>query len=220
MNIEILLMNLELLDDIMPFRINRQLLERLVMWDDPIISSSVFCTGMIGLTALSYYPLMCVLSYLGLFLLGLSSGLQVLTYTSRTVLHKEINNPVESVATMDPSVSPQSVQRVIRSSVAPFNTVINRLHRLLILDDMVESLKFGLELWAVAYFGSLFSMMTILTVSWVSIFTLPKIYRTNQAKIDSAVQRIQQEVVRARARVCDLVPLGNLRLSFVCAVGF
>lgn len=194
-------MNLVLFGNIMPFRLNRQLLKRLVMWDDPIISSSVFCTGMIGLTALSYYPLVCVLSYLGLFLLGLSSGLHVLTRASRAVLQREINNPLESVSTMDPSVSPESVQRMITTSVAPFNRVITRLHKLLILDDWVESLKFGLQLWAVSFFGSWFSMMTLLTVSWVGVFTLPKIYDTNQTRVDTAVQRIKREVSRGRDKV-------------------
>ncbi len=47
--------------------------------------------------------------------------------------------------------------------------------RLFFVEDWIESLKFGLSLWFLTYVGGWFNAMTMLIMSWVLLFTVPKV---------------------------------------------
>jgi len=55
------------------------------------------------------------------------------------------------------------------------NFAILELRRLFFVEDVVDSAKFGLSLWFLTYVGSWFNAMTLLIVSWVGLFTIPKV---------------------------------------------
>lgn len=49
------------------------------------------------------------------------------------------------------------------------------LRRLVLVEDAVETVKFGLLLWALTYVGAWFSGLTLLALALVAVFTLPKV---------------------------------------------
>jgi hypothetical protein len=44
---------------------------------------------------------------------------------------------------------------------------------------MLDSIKFGLSLWLLTYIGSWFNAMTLIILSWVGLFTIPKVIKFN-----------------------------------------
>ena len=42
-------------------------------------------------------------------------------------------------------------------------------------------------MYLVSYLGALMTGLTLVTLAWVAIFSLPRIYKDNQAKIDEAL---------------------------------
>jgi hypothetical protein len=43
------------------------------------------------------------------------------------------------------------------------------------VENMLDSIKFGLSLWLLTYIGSWFNAMTLIILSWVGLFTIPKV---------------------------------------------
>ena len=53
----------------------------------------------------------------------------------------------------------------------------------------LESLKFSLALYLVSFIGALFNVLTLVTVAWAALCSLPRLYRTHQAKVDQGVEK-------------------------------
>ena len=51
-----------------------------------------------------------------------------------------------------------------------------------------------LAMYLLTYIGRMINGLTILIVVWASIFSAPRIYRDNQAKIDEAIGPIKVKV--------------------------
>ena len=47
--------------------------------------------------------------------------------------------------------------------------------------------QFALGMYLVSYLGKLMTGLTLVTLVWAGIFSLPRIYKDNQAKIDEAI---------------------------------
>ena len=47
--------------------------------------------------------------------------------------------------------------------------------RLFLVENMVDTIKFGLSLWCLTYIGSWFNAMTLVILAWVTAFTVPKV---------------------------------------------
>ena len=52
---------------------------------------------------------------------------------------------------------------------------------------MLDSIKFGLSLWLLTYIGSWFNAMTLVILSWVGLFTIPKV-RPERLQLERANQ--------------------------------
>ena len=80
-----------------------------------------------------------------------------------------------SLSEFDPTVSEERIHEMAISSSDRLNYAILELRRLFFIDDMFDSVKLGLSLWFLTYVGSWFNAMTLLILSWVGLFTLPKV---------------------------------------------
>lgn len=69
---------------------------------------------------------------------------------------------------MDVSLSPQKAQEVSHIAVAHLNAAISELRRLFLVEDLVDSFKFGVLLWVLTYLGSWFNGMTLVIIgTWI-----------------------------------------------------
>ena len=55
------------------------------------------------------------------------------------------------------------------------NCALKELRRLFMVENMLDSIKFGLSLWVLTYIGSWFNAMTLLIMGWVGLFSVPKV---------------------------------------------
>ena len=79
--------------------------------------------------------------------------------------------PTETITNMSPCVA---------SSLNKFTT---ELRRLFLVEDMVDTIKFGLSLWLLTYIGSWFNMLTLLILAWITLFVSPKLYQQNKSQV-------------------------------------
>lgn len=111
------------------------------------------------------------------------------------------------------SLPQDKVQEVCTVATAHLNAAIVELRRLFLVEDLVDSAKFGVLLWVLTYLGSWFNGMTLIIIgnifvllffyfkwfiliilAWVALFTLPKIYQANQVQIDTNLEIVRVKI--------------------------
>jgi hypothetical protein len=144
-------------------------------WEDPIYTGVVFGAVMATLISICYYSLISVCAYTSLFILMSVAGLKLYTYVMVTFLKKETANPIAKYTGMDVTIAPERVNEIANKATSKLNSGIVELRRLFLVENMMDSIKFGLSLWVLTYIGSWFNAMTLIILSWVGLFTIPKV---------------------------------------------
>lgn len=127
---------------------------------------------------------------------------------------------------LDLALPAEKVHEVANVAVAHINAAISELRRLFLVEDLVDSLKFGVLLWCLTYVGSWFNGMTLIIIGKylfflftscfsecerfdifvcfvtgvVALFTLPKIYETNKEQIDQNLALVQAKINEVTAK--------------------
>merc|ERR1711970_943280 len=86
------------------------------------------------------------------------------------------------------------------------NCAIKELRGLFLVENWLDSIKFGLSLWGLTYIGSWFNAMTLLIMGWVGLFSVPKIYVNNKAQIDPVLDQIKAKLNEVSDKVTALMP--------------
>ena len=73
------------------------------------------------------------------------------------------------------TVSEDKVNQIANNATNKLNASLVELRRLFLVENMLDSVKFGLSLWVLTYIGSWFNAMTLILMSWVGLFTIPKV---------------------------------------------
>merc|ERR1719251_878012 len=89
---------------------------------------------------------------------------------------------------------------------AHLNKATVELRRLFLVEDMIDTIKFGLSLWLLTYIGSWFNMLTLLILAWIILFSTPKLYQQNQAQVDEVLGQVMTQVEDVKGKVLALIP--------------
>jgi len=182
--------------------------ESTYQWDDPIYSGVVFGTVLITLVSICYYSLISVLAYVSLSILLAVIGIKVYTYVMVTFLKKDTVNPIAKFSGCDVTIPAESVNEYANKATDKLNCAIKELRRLFMVENMLDSIKFGLSLWVMTYIGSWFNAMTLFIMTWVGIFTIPKVYINYKAQIDPVLDQVKAKVTEVSDKVTAMIPQG------------
>lgn len=76
---------------------------------------------------------------------------------------------------MDTTIPQDKVNSVASCMGDKLNTAVTEIRRLVLVENMLDSVKFGLSLWFLTYIGNWFNAMTLVILAWVGLFTVPKV---------------------------------------------
>jgi len=180
--------------------------ESTYQWEDPIYSGVVFGSVLSTLVAICYYSLISVFAYASLTILCAVIGIQIYTYVMVTFLKKETTNPIAKIAGCELTIPADRVNDYASRGTEKVNCAIKELRRLFLVENWLDSIKFGLSLWVLTYIGSWFNAMTLLIMGWVGLFSVPKIYVNNKAQIDPVLDQIKAKLNEVSDKVTALMP--------------
>jgi len=180
--------------------------ESTYQWEDPIYSGVVFGSVLSTLVAICYYSLISVFAYASLTILCAVIGIQIYTYVMVTFLKKETTNPIAKIAGCELTIPAERVNEYASRGTEKVNCAIKELRRLFLVENWLDSIKFGLSLWVLTYIGSWFNAMTLLIMGWVGLFSVPKIYVNNKAQIDPVLDQIKAKLNEVSDKVTALMP--------------
>lgn len=170
--------------------------ESLIYWRDVKKSGVVFGIGLSILLALSFCSLISVFAYVSLVALAGTVAFRIYKNILQAIQKTSEGHPFKWVFVYkfrgsyvfnmlhfreylesDLTLSQERVQQVSTVAVSHLNAAITELRRLFLVEDLVDSIKFGVLLYCLTYVGALFNGMTLIILckyqrrrllSWIS----------------------------------------------------
>uniref|UniRef100_A0A6G1SIF9 Reticulon-like protein n=2 Tax=Aceria tosichella TaxID=561515 RepID=A0A6G1SIF9_9ACAR len=156
-------------------------------WKRPIETGLIFTIGLILITALTFFSIISVVAYTALGCI-LASGVLRIYKTSMKALNRSPETPVdhiwEKVLSVDVSLSPERLHELVETSHANLNASLVYFKQVLLVEDKIATAKFFLFLYSLTYIGSWFNGLTLITIIYLALFSVPKLYESNKIKID------------------------------------
>ncbi len=110
--------------------------------------------------------------------------------------------------------SPDRIHEIVDTVVAHGTCFINRMRSILLVEDIVDSLKvchftlvdkvfvfinsffrqYLLIFWALTYIGGWFNGLTLILLAYIAAFSLPKVYEQNKAQIDQYLELANSKI--------------------------
>jgi hypothetical protein len=183
--------------------------EKTYHWEKPIHSGVIFGSVLATLISICYYSLISVAAYASLTLLLVVVALKMYVYVMVTFLKKETANPIAQCSQCTWAVPAEKVQSIAATSTEKVNCALTELRRLFLVENMLDSIKFGLSLWLLTYIGSWFNAMTLIILAWVGLFTIPKVYLNNKSQIDPVLEKVKAQYKEVSDKVGAMLPQGK-----------
>jgi len=175
----------------------------LIYWKDIKKSAGVAASSLILLISLSIFSVLSVISYISLAVLTVTFSFAVYKRTLAAIQKSNDGHPFGQYLEMDLSISPEKAQEYAEIISSYMATYVGELRRLVLVEDMIDSIKFGIFLWVMTYIGAWFNGLTLLILGLVSMFSLPKTYEVYQEQIDAYLALAQDQVKGIMAQVQD-----------------
>ncbi|KQS70147.1 reticulon-1 isoform X2 [Drosophila erecta] len=185
------------------------LVESLIYWRDVKKSGIVFGAGLITLVAISSFSVISVFAYLSLLALFGTVAFRIYKSVTQAVQKTNEGHPFKEYLELDLTLSHEKVQNIAGVAVAHINGFTSELRRLFLVEDIIDSIKFGVILWVFTYVGAWFNGMTLVILAFVSLFTLPKVYENNKQSIDTYLDLGRSKLAEITDKIRVAIPIGN-----------
>jgi len=181
----------------------------LIYWRDLKKSGTVFGSSLVLLISLAYLSLITVVAYTSLAALSCTIVFRIYKNVMQAVQKSGEGHPFKALLESDTSLPADKVHEATDVIVAQLNCGLAELKRLFLVEDIVDSIKFGALLWCLTYLGSWFNGLTLITLGVVALFSLPKVYEQNKQQIDQYVTLASTQVNEVMTKVRAAIPIGN-----------
>ncbi|XP_045534672.1 reticulon-3 isoform X2 [Papilio machaon] len=185
------------------------LVEALIYWRCAARSGAALGGGLALLVALASCSVVSVLAYAALLALAAALSLRIYRNVLQAVQKTNDGHPFKWLLEKDISLPAERAQELAAAGTAHLNAAVHELRRLFLVEDLVDSLKFGVLLWCLTYVGACFNGITLVILGWIALFTLPKAYEMNKAQVDANLELARAKINEISAKVRAAVPLGR-----------
>ncbi|XP_038214465.1 reticulon-1-like isoform X2 [Zerene cesonia] len=185
------------------------LVESLIYWRSAGRSGAALGAGLALLVALACCSVVSVLAYASLLALSAAVAFRIYKNVLQAVQKTNEGHPFKWLLEKDICVGVERAQSLAAAATAHCNAALHELRRLFLVEDLVDSLKFGVLLWCLTYVGACFNGITLIILGWIALFTLPKAYELNKAQVDANLEIARAKYHEITAKVRALVPIGR-----------
>ncbi|KAM4594165.1 reticulon-3-like [Fundulus diaphanus] len=179
---------------------------QLIHWREPKKSAAAFSVSLVVLVAMATLSVISVVSYLLLACLCVTITFRVYKSVIQAVQKSNEGHPFRSQLDRDISVSSESTRQLAEQCRTQLNWFSVQTRRLLLVEDLVDSLKLAAVMWLMTYVGAMFNGVTILILADVLFFTAPLIYQKKKSQIDRHVELLQSNLEKVLQRLQEKLP--------------
>ncbi|XP_059186045.1 reticulon-3-B-like [Centropristis striata] len=179
---------------------------QLIHWKEPKKSAVAFGLSLLVLVSIATLSVISVVSYLLLAGLCVTITFRVYKSVIQAIQKSDEGHPFRSLLERDISVSSESVRLLADQSLIHLNWFSIQTRRLLLVEDLVDSLKLAAVMWMMTYVGAIFNGLSILILADVICFTTPLIYQKKKEQIDQCMEMIRSRVEETLQKLQDKLP--------------
>ncbi|CAD6186845.1 unnamed protein product [Caenorhabditis auriculariae] len=178
----------------------------LIYWRDPKKSGIALSLALIALFILGRYPLLSVIAYTGLAVVAATLGFRIFKSVEGQIKKTGGENPFQEFLAKDLTVPQDRVHAQVDVLVEHGNCLANQIKRLVFVDSILDTAKFGLFLWSLTYIASWFSGCALAFLAIVGTFSIPKLYETYQEPIDANLAVVKQHLQNVQNTLEEKLP--------------
>jgi len=166
-------------------------------WKKPIESGIFFGIGLTLITALTFLSIISVVAYSALGIILASALIRVYKAAMKT-FNKPSELPSdyiwEKALKLDVSISPDRMHKLVDTSHGNLNASLVYFKQVLLVEDKLATLKFAFFLYMLTYIGAWFNGLTLITIIYLSLFSLPLVYEKNKTNIDQQLSMVMRQI--------------------------
>merc|ERR1712109_250963 len=178
----------------------------LLFWDNPRDSGIACGSVLVCLLAVRYISLISVIGNLSLALVTATMSFRIYKSVLAAVNKTQEGHPFKQFLDIDVTLPADKISGLTEGFFAKLNNFLLRLKSILLVENVVESLKFAVAMYLLTYLGAIMNGLTVLTLAWVGVFTAPRVYRDNQKQIDDAVLPLKSKLDDLQAKMQAALP--------------
>merc|ERR1712218_205140 len=152
-------------------------LNSLMYWDNPRDSGIICGSVLVCLLAVRYISLISVIGNLSLALVTATMSFRIYKSVLTAVNKTQDGHPSKQFLDVDVTLPADKISGLTEGFFSKLNNFLLRLKSILLVENVVESLKFAVAMYLLTYLGAIMNGLTILTLGWVGVFSVPRIYR-------------------------------------------
>jgi len=150
--------------------------------------------------------LITVFSYLGLAVLTGTIAFRIFKGLEAQFKKTDGGNPFKPYLEKELVVPHERVHQQVDVLIEHGQLVAAQLRRLFLVEDFVDTIKFGLLLWAFTYIGGWFSGLALVILLVLAIFSVPKFYEVYKEPIDQNLAVANEHIKKVTDTVQEKLP--------------
>ncbi|KAL2095202.1 hypothetical protein ACEWY4_009921 [Coilia grayii] len=180
--------------------------QELAYWREPKKSGLVFGGSLLVLFALATCSAISVVSYVLLAVLCVTITFRVYKSVIQAVQKSDEGHPFKKLMDRDITISPQKFRKHMDYALTHINRGLVEARRLILVEDVVDSLKLAGVMWLLTYIGAVFNGITILILADILFFSTPLLYEKNKAIIDRYITLARSRLETKLTKLHDKLP--------------
>jgi len=180
----------------------------LLLWTCPKTTGAVFGSSFVLLLSLATFSLLTVVS--SLLLLAISAIGAYRFYLAVIFRIKGVEDKTfENLSSISISLPKDKIQELAKLLDNDVNRVLNQLKSILLWDSVTKSTIAFFGFYFVYCIGCVFNTLTLMILSLVGLFTLPKVYVVYKVQIDQGLEKATNVVHGLVKQIMVKVPFLN-----------
>merc|ERR1712152_70824 len=178
----------------------------LLYWENPRDSGIACGSVLVCLLAVRYISLISVIGNLSLALVTATMGFRIYKSVLAAVNKTQEGHPFKQFLDIDVTLPADKVAEITDGLFAKLNSILAKLKSVLLVENVLESIKFAVAMYLLTYIGALMNGLTIVTLAWIGVFSLPRVYRDNQKQIDEAINPLKSKLDDLQSKLQSSLP--------------
>ncbi|XP_053204724.1 reticulon-1-like [Panonychus citri] len=178
----------------------------LLYWRDLKKSGVVFVGGLLLLLSLACCSIISVIANGSLLILGSTLAYRIYSNIMQAVQKTDEGHPFKQYIEMDIIPSEEKVHELVDKTLKHLNVILLKLKSIFLVEDIVDSIKYFIAFWCLTYVGAWFNGMTLVTMMYLGLFSVPKVYEMNKTVIDGHLGTICAQMEGVCSQVKTKLP--------------
>merc|ERR1712119_227392 len=178
----------------------------LLYWDNPRDSGIVCGSILVCLLAVRYISLIRVIGNLSLALVTATMSFRIYKSVLAAVNKTQEGHPFKQFLDIDVTLPADKVTEITDGLFTKLNSILAKLKSVLLVENVLESIKFAVAMYLLTYIGAIMNGLTIVTLVWVGYFSIPRVYRDNQKQIDEAILPLKSKLEDLQSKLQAALP--------------